>query len=155
MTGKPRAGHGAKPAAVREQAIVALLSEPSIGKAAAACGIGEKTLRRWLTDDAAFKAEFEAARPRDLPSGDQPDPGPHGAGRRHAGRLARRERTPRRPARGGADDWDAPAERVPGAPDVTHSEVPAILRCETNLVISIAPSLRFFRSSGAALELQD
>jgi hypothetical protein len=62
MTGKPRAGHGAKPEAVREQAIVALLSEPSIGKAAAACGLGEKTLRRWLTDDAAFQAAYEAAR---------------------------------------------------------------------------------------------
>ena len=41
---------------------MALLAEPSIGKAAAACGIGEKTLRRWLTDDAAFQAAFEAAR---------------------------------------------------------------------------------------------
>jgi len=41
---------------------VALLSEPSIGKAAAACGLGEKTLRRRLTDDAAFQAEYEAAR---------------------------------------------------------------------------------------------
>jgi hypothetical protein len=59
---KKRAGHGAKPAAVREQAIVALLSEPSIGQAAARCKIGEKTLRRWLTDDAAFQAEFAAAR---------------------------------------------------------------------------------------------
>ena len=62
MTGKNRAGHGAKTAAVREQALAALLSEPSIGKAAAACGIGEKTLRRWLTDDKAFQAEYEAAR---------------------------------------------------------------------------------------------
>src|SRR4029450_6122770 len=55
-------GHGAKPAAVREQAIVALLSEPTIRDAAAACGIGERTLHRWLTDDAAFQAEYEAAR---------------------------------------------------------------------------------------------
>jgi hypothetical protein len=57
-----RARHGAKPAAVREQAIVALLSEPTIGEAAARCGIGERTLRRWLTDDEPFQAEYEAAR---------------------------------------------------------------------------------------------
>ena len=57
-----RGGHGAKTAAVREQAILALLSEPTIGQAAARCGIGERTLRRWLTEDAAFQAEYEAAR---------------------------------------------------------------------------------------------
>ena len=59
---KNRAGHGAKTAAVREQAILALLSEPTIAQAAARCGIGERTLRRWLTEDAAFQAEYEAAR---------------------------------------------------------------------------------------------
>ncbi len=59
---KNRAGHGAKPAAVRDQAILALLSEPTIGEAAARCGIAEKTLHRWLTDDAVFLAAFEAAR---------------------------------------------------------------------------------------------
>jgi hypothetical protein len=47
---------------VREQAILALLSEASLGKAAARCGIAEKTLRRWLTEDAAFQTEFAAAR---------------------------------------------------------------------------------------------
>ena len=40
------AGHGAKTEAVRERAIVALLSEPTIGDAATRCGIGERTLRR-------------------------------------------------------------------------------------------------------------
>lgn len=59
---KKKAGHGAKTAAVREQAIVALLSEPTIGKAAARCGIGERTLHRWLIDDKTFQAEYEAAR---------------------------------------------------------------------------------------------
>ena len=59
---KTRVGHGAKTAAVREQAILALLSEPTIPKAAARCGVGEKTLRRWLAEDAAFQAEFEMAR---------------------------------------------------------------------------------------------
>jgi hypothetical protein len=47
---------------MRDQAILALLSEPTIGEAAARCGIAEKTLHRWLTDDAAFQAAFEAAR---------------------------------------------------------------------------------------------
>ena len=56
------AGHGAKTEAVRERAILALLSEPTIGHAATRCGIGERTLRRWLTADAAFQAEYEAAR---------------------------------------------------------------------------------------------
>ena len=60
--GKSGAGHGAKTAAVREQPIVALLSEPTIGQAAARCHIGERTLQRWLTDDAAFQADYEAAR---------------------------------------------------------------------------------------------
>ena len=57
-----RAAHGAKSEAVREQAILALLSEATIGRAAKRCGIGERTLRRWLTDDAEFRAEYEAAR---------------------------------------------------------------------------------------------
>ncbi len=59
---KTRVGHGAKTAAVREQAILALLSEPTIVAAAARVGMGESTLRRWLTEDAAFQAEYEAAR---------------------------------------------------------------------------------------------
>lgn len=57
-----RVGHGAKPDAVRERAILALLSERSIKKAAAKVGINERTLRRWLTDDAAFKSDYAAAR---------------------------------------------------------------------------------------------
>jgi hypothetical protein len=55
-------GHGAKTSAVRDQAILALLSEPTIAQAATRCGVDEKTLRRWLTDDAAFQAAYEAAR---------------------------------------------------------------------------------------------
>ena len=59
---KTRIGHGAKAAAVREQAILALLYAPTIVEAAARVGMGESTLRRWLTDDTAFQAEFAAAR---------------------------------------------------------------------------------------------
>jgi hypothetical protein len=55
-------GHGTKPDAVRQKAIVGLLSEPTIGAAAAVAGVSERTLRRWLTDDAEFKAQYEEAR---------------------------------------------------------------------------------------------
>ena len=54
--------HGAKSAAVREQAILALLSEKSLGKAAAKSGVNEKTLRRWLANDEAFKTAYAEAR---------------------------------------------------------------------------------------------
>jgi hypothetical protein len=55
-------GHGAKPAAVREKAILALLTERTIGTAALRCGVNERTLRRWLTEDATFVADYDAAR---------------------------------------------------------------------------------------------
>jgi alpha-beta hydrolase superfamily lysophospholipase len=57
-----RKGHGAKSAPARERAILALLSERTMGRASARCGVGERTLRRWLTEDSEFKAEYEAAR---------------------------------------------------------------------------------------------
>ncbi len=56
------AGHGAKSQPVRDRAILALLSEKSIPEAAAKCRIGERTLHRWLTSDAAFKAAYSEAR---------------------------------------------------------------------------------------------
>ena len=55
-------GHGARPVAVRGRAILALLSENTIGKAAAKCGVNEKTLRRWRTTDEDFKRELADAR---------------------------------------------------------------------------------------------
>jgi hypothetical protein len=45
----------------QERAIIALLSEPSITKAARAANIGDKTLRRWL-DSEAFSRAYHAAR---------------------------------------------------------------------------------------------
>lgn len=56
------AGHGAKSEAVREAAILALLSEKTLGDAARVSGVAEKTIRRWLADDAVFKAEYAEAR---------------------------------------------------------------------------------------------
>lgn len=56
------AGHGAKSQAVRDRAILALLSERSIPKAAAKCGLSERTLYRWITSDAAFQAAYSEAR---------------------------------------------------------------------------------------------
>ena len=55
-------GHGAKSEAVRERAILALLSEKTLCAAADKANIGERTLRRWLTEDATFKAEYGTAR---------------------------------------------------------------------------------------------
>jgi hypothetical protein len=55
-------GHGRKSAAVREQAILALLSERTLERAAERCGVSERTLRRWLTEDAEFQADYQAAR---------------------------------------------------------------------------------------------
>ena len=60
--GSGKKGHGAKSNAVREKAILALLTEKTIGAAAAKCGVNERTLRRWLTEDATFKADYDAAR---------------------------------------------------------------------------------------------
>lgn len=44
-----------------EKAIVALLNEPSVSKAAVAAGIGERTLHRWL-DQPVFLAAYRKAR---------------------------------------------------------------------------------------------
>jgi hypothetical protein len=55
------AGHGAKSKAVREAAVLALLSERSITAAAERCGVNESTLRKWLAEP-EFKAEHAAAR---------------------------------------------------------------------------------------------
>ncbi len=63
------AGHGAKSEAVREQAILALLSERTNAKAAAKCGVNARTLHRWLTKDEAFKSAYAEARQATLQAG--------------------------------------------------------------------------------------
>ena len=55
-------GHGAKSGVVRERAILALLSEPTIVKAAAKSGVDESTLRRWIAADETFKTAYAEAR---------------------------------------------------------------------------------------------
>src|SRR5690606_39938518 len=45
----------------QEKAIIALLAEPSLARAAAACGIGERTLYRWLREP-AFMSAYRRAR---------------------------------------------------------------------------------------------
>lgn len=44
------------------QAVAALLSEPTIGKAAAAAGVPVRTLYTWLHDDPAFITIYQEAR---------------------------------------------------------------------------------------------
>jgi transposase-like protein len=46
----------------QEAAIAALLTADSITEAAKMAGVGERTLRRWLAEDEAFKREYRAAR---------------------------------------------------------------------------------------------
>lgn len=60
--GELRRGHGAKPAAARERAVLALLSARSVGEAARVAGIGERTLRTWMRQDVSFQDELSAAR---------------------------------------------------------------------------------------------
>jgi transposase-like protein len=55
-------GHGAKSSAVRDRAVLSLLTEGSISKAARKSGVNEKTLRRWLSDDEMFRAAYAKAR---------------------------------------------------------------------------------------------
>ena len=55
------AGHGEKLDRKKEQAIAALLVQPTIGKAAKQVGIGERTLLRWMKRD-EFQATYRFAR---------------------------------------------------------------------------------------------
>jgi hypothetical protein len=55
-------GHGEKLTRKMEAAIAALLREPTVRKAAEKAGVGERTLRRWLKDDAGFQSAYAAAR---------------------------------------------------------------------------------------------
>jgi hypothetical protein len=54
-------GHGAKFGRKKEEAIAALLSQPSIEQAARVAGIGPKTLLRWLKLP-EFQAAYREAR---------------------------------------------------------------------------------------------
>ena len=59
---RSKRGHGAKSQATRERAVLALLSEKTITDAAKKAGVDDSTLRRWLSHDEAFQAEYAAAR---------------------------------------------------------------------------------------------
>lgn len=54
-------GHGEKFSRKMEQAIIALLSAPSIAEAAKVAGVGETTLWRWLQDD-EFQDKYREAK---------------------------------------------------------------------------------------------
>lgn len=53
-------GHGEKLSRKREQALLALLQERTVRKAAQAVGIGEATLGRWMQEP-SFRAAYQAA----------------------------------------------------------------------------------------------
>jgi hypothetical protein len=46
----------------QERAILALLNEPTIPKAAVAAGVGERTLRRWIAENPKFRGTWYSAR---------------------------------------------------------------------------------------------
>jgi alpha-beta hydrolase superfamily lysophospholipase len=54
--------HRVKGETVRERAVLALLSEKTLVRAARHCGLNEKTLRRWIAHDEAFRRELSDAR---------------------------------------------------------------------------------------------
>ena len=54
-------GHGEKLTRKQEQAIAALLVEPTLAAAAARCGVGDKTLWRWMQIP-VFEAAYRTAR---------------------------------------------------------------------------------------------
>jgi hypothetical protein len=55
-------GHGEKLSRKQEQGIRALLLQPTLRDAATAIGVDERTLRRWLRDDAVFQIAYREAR---------------------------------------------------------------------------------------------
>jgi hypothetical protein len=56
-------GHGEKFSRRKEVAIAALLEHASLQEAAASCGLSERTLRRWLTNE-EFQEQYRAERDR-------------------------------------------------------------------------------------------
>ena len=54
-------GHGAKFSRKKEQAIAALLAQPSVAEAARVAGIGHQTLLRWMKNQ-EFSTRYKAAR---------------------------------------------------------------------------------------------
>jgi hypothetical protein len=53
---------GRRSDAARERAVLALLNRPTVEQAAAEAGVSERTLRRWLREDAEFRAAYAEAR---------------------------------------------------------------------------------------------
>lgn len=58
----PIGGRGRRLEAKQEAAVLALLSQPSIAKAAEAAKVGLRTLHRWVHEDEAFIAAYRRAR---------------------------------------------------------------------------------------------
>lgn len=55
-------GHGEKRSRKQEAAVIALLTEPTVGKAAERVGISESTLYRWMQDENFQRLYREAKR---------------------------------------------------------------------------------------------
>ncbi len=57
-----KGGHGAKTQVIRDRAITALLAGLSIAAAARQAGASERSVKRWLGEDASFQAALAEAR---------------------------------------------------------------------------------------------
>lgn len=58
----PAGGAGAGLPPKQEGALTALLAQPTVKRAAEACGVPERTLYRWLEEDEAFRRAYRRAR---------------------------------------------------------------------------------------------
>lgn len=56
-----KSGHGEKKSRKKEMAVIALLTEPTVGQAAQKVGIGEATMWRWM-QDGDFKEMYRMAK---------------------------------------------------------------------------------------------
>ena len=56
------AGHGEKVGRLRERAVVALLAEPTVKKAAQRAGVSYRQLRTWMKTDEGFRLLYQQAR---------------------------------------------------------------------------------------------
>lgn len=69
--GRESARPRARNEASRERAIVALLSERSLGAAARKARVGERTIRRWIAEDIEFQRDLAVARRASFEAGVQ------------------------------------------------------------------------------------
>jgi hypothetical protein len=61
-TRRPKPAKSGHLSARQQRVLAALLVSPSLQSAASNTGVGERTIRRWLSDDALFQSAYQVAR---------------------------------------------------------------------------------------------